>query len=90
MKPDLLVFDEPTSDLDPKNRRKLIELLKRINSAKIIISHDLDFIWDTCKRTILIDNGRVSADGETRIILSNEELLQSSGLELPLRLQNIY
>lgn len=89
MKPDLLVFDEPTADLDPGNRRKLITLLKGLFGTRIIVSHDLDFIWDTCKRTLIMDGGRIVADDLTTNVLSNEDLLNSHGLELPLRLQKI-
>jgi cobalt/nickel transport system ATP-binding protein len=52
-----------------------------------VVSHDLDFIWDTCKRTILLNKGCVEAEGETKILLKDKELLESCGLELPLRFQ---
>jgi cobalt/nickel transport system ATP-binding protein len=87
MKPSILVMDEPTSDLDPHNRRKLINLINGINVTKIIVSHDLDFIMDTCSRTIVLSGGRVAADGESKSILCDQSLLEKNGLELPLRLQ---
>jgi len=87
MRPSLLVMDEPTSDLDPRNRRKLINLVNTLRSTKITVSHDLDFIWDTCDQAYIMAEGRITAHGATREILSNRELLEANGLELPLRLQ---
>jgi len=87
MSPDILVMDEPTSNLDPQARRRLIELLRTFTHTKIIASHDLDMIMDLCTRAIVLHHGRVVADGATASILGNRELLASSGLELPLRLQ---
>jgi cobalt/nickel transport system ATP-binding protein len=87
MHPNVLVMDEPASNLDPKNRRKLIDFLNNFHHTKIIVSHDLDFIWDTCERTILLVNGRVIKDGKTSDILKDKETLESCSLELPLRFQ---
>ncbi|PKN65177.1 MAG: cobalt ABC transporter ATP-binding protein [Deltaproteobacteria bacterium HGW-Deltaproteobacteria-15] len=87
MAPDILVMDEPTSDLDPKARRHLIELLKTFRHTKIIATHDLDMVLDLCERTIVIYNGQVMADGPTGEIFQNEELLARSHLEKPLRMQ---
>ena len=78
-------MDEPSAALDPKNRRSLIHLLNQILSGtKIIASHDLDFIYDTCERTILIADGRLAADGPTGEILRDQTLLEDNGMELPL------
>jgi cobalt/nickel transport system ATP-binding protein len=85
MDPKLIVMDEPSSSLDPKARRKLIELLRRMPQAKLIASHDLDLVWDVCSRVVVLKDGRVAADGETRAILSDGKLLDECGLELPLR-----
>lgn len=87
MQPKILVMDEPTSDLDPRHRRQLINHVCKLDITKITVSHDLDFIWDTCERTIIINGGRVVADGLTKEVLSDEKMLQENGLELPLRLQ---
>jgi cobalt/nickel transport system ATP-binding protein len=87
MSPDILVMDEPTSNLDPKARRKLIELLKGFEHTKIIATHDLDMALDLCERTIIIKEGIVVADGKSESILCNETLLLESGLEKPLRFQ---
>jgi len=86
MEPSLILLDEPSIALDPKNRRNLINILNSIKSLKLIASHDLDMILDTCERTILISNGRIVKDGKTEEILTDRELLETNGLELPLSL----
>jgi cobalt/nickel transport system ATP-binding protein len=80
-------MDEPTSNLDPKARRQLIELLKTFKHTKIIATHDLDMVIDLCERTIVMHNGRVTADGPTSEIFQNDALLEESHLEKPLRIQ---
>lgn len=87
MNPDIIIMDEPEAALDPRNRKNLIKIINEIDSLKLITSHDLDFIMDTCDRTILLDEGRIIADGKSTEILQNESLLTEHGLELPLRLQ---
>ena len=87
MEPAIIVVDEPTSDLDPRNRRKLIRLMNNLKATCITVSHDLDFIWDTCERVLVMSAGKVVADGKTKEILSDESLLKSNSLELPIRLQ---
>ncbi len=85
MQPEILIFDEPTVALDPRNRRKFIDTINSLNNiTKIVTSHDLDLIYDTCNRTILISNGKIIKDGKTKDILSNKELLENNELELPL------
>ncbi len=87
MSPDILVMDEPTSNLDPKARRRLIELLKTFEHTKIIATHDLDMALDLCDRTLIIHEGHITADGSTRELLQDGPLLSQYGLEKPLRLQ---
>lgn len=87
MSPAILVMDEPSSSLDPKTRRQLIELLKTFKHTRIIATHDLDLVLDLCSRTIVLKEGQVVADGPTLDILQNDELLESSSLEKPLCLQ---
>lgn len=82
--PDVILMDEPSVALDPKNRRNLINILNRLNQAKIIASHDLNMIMDTCERTILLLDGKIIKDGNTKEILLDKELMEESGLELPL------
>lgn len=84
MNPDILVMDEPASNLDPKSRRQLINLLKSFRHSKIIASHDLDMILDVCERCLIIKDGKVVADGPSEEVLLNEQLLEENNLELPL------
>lgn len=85
--PAILVMDEPTSNLDPKTRRQLIELLKTFEHSLIIATHDLDMVLDLCDRTLVLREGRIAADGPTAEIMQDEELLASCHLEKPLRMQ---
>ncbi len=85
--PAVLLMDEPSIALDPRNRRNLIRILNGFGHLKIIASHDLDFILDTCSRVILLHGGKIIRDGGAREILSDRELLESHGLELPLCMQ---
>lgn len=87
MSPDILVMDEPSANLDPRARRTLIELLAGFRHTKIIATHDLDLVLDLCPRTIVIREGRILADGPTGEIFNNEQLLEQSSLEKPLRMQ---
>ncbi len=87
MSPDILVMDEPTSNLDPKARRRLIDLLKTFTHTKIIATHDLDMVLDLCERTLIIHEGHLTSDGPTREILQDGEQLSQYGLDKPLRLQ---
>ena len=87
MEPEILLLDEPSIALDPKNRRNIISILNSIQATKIIASHDLDMIMDTCSRTVLMSGGRIVADGPTGEILRDKKLLEENSLELPLRLQ---
>ena len=87
MAPDILVMDEPSSNLDPKARRQLIHLLRSFNHTRIIATHDLDLVLDLCSRTIVLKDGAVAADGPSRDILYNDQLLDSCSLEKPLCLQ---
>ena len=88
MAPEIMVLDEPTSNLDPQARSDLIQLLRHIDKTKIIASHDLDMIFDICSRVIILDRGRVVANDAARKILSDEPLLKQHSLLLPLCLQN--
>ena len=88
MSPDILVMDEPSAGLDPRARRQLIELLKSFQHSKIIATHDLDMVLDICERTIIINAGKIEADGATLEIFQNEKLLNDCHLEKPFRLQN--
>lgn len=87
MNPDIILMDEPTSALDPYNRRKIINIINSFDKTKVITSHDLDMILDTCDRVIFLSEGKVVADGSAEEILSNKELLEAHRMELPLSLQ---
>ena len=87
MMPEVLLMDEPSIALDPRNRRNLIHILNTLDLPKIIASHDLDMILETCSRTILLSDGEIVCDGPTEEILRNRELLETNGLELPLCMQ---
>ena len=87
MEPAAILMDEPTSALDPYNRRLVINTIRGLGQTKLIASHDLDMILDTCDRVILISGGRVAADGPAKEILNNRELLEANRMELPLRMQ---
>lgn len=81
--PKILVLDEPTKDLDPRGRRELITLLQEIHRTTVIASHDLELIVELCPRTIVIDQGRIVADGQTKQLLIDEQLMHLHGLETP-------
>lgn len=87
MSPDILVLDEPSSGLDPRARKKLIELLAGFEHTKIIATHDLDLAMALCERTLIVTRGSIAVDGPSREILSDGALLEANGLELPLCLQ---
>ncbi len=87
MSPDILVMDEPSSNLDPGARRRLIRLLQSFEHTKILATHDLDLVLELCHRTIVIREGQVAADGPTAEIFRDEALLAACGLEKPLSLQ---
>lgn len=84
MEAKLMLLDEPTVALDPKNRKNLIRVINGLPGAKIIASHDLDFVYDTCQRVVLLYKGEIAADGDAEKILTDRKLLEAHGLELPL------
>lgn len=90
MKPKAMLMDEPSTALDPQNRRTLIRALDALPITKIIASHDLDLILDTCDRVLLLSDGKIAADGSVNDILYDKELLENNHLELPLCLAGRY
>ena len=86
MEPEVILMDEPTSALDPFNRRVVINTIREMDQTKIITSHDLDMILDTCGRVILLSEGRIAADGPADRILRDRDLLEANHMELPLSL----
>ena len=86
MEPEVILMDEPTSALDPYNRRIVINTIRELDQTRIITSHDLDMIFDTCDRVILLSEGRIAADGPADVILRDRALLEANHMELPLSL----
>jgi len=84
MRPEVMLLDEPTNDLDHAARRSLIDFLRQLPVTKVIASHDLEMIIDLCPRVILLDKGRVVADGASTDVLGDEGLLAAHRLEAPL------
>ncbi len=84
MEPEAVLLDEPTSALDPYNRRIVINTIRQLPQTKLITSHDLDMILDTCERVILLSGGEIVADGAAEEILSDRALLEKHRMELPL------
>ena len=89
MQPEIILLDEPSTGLDPYNRRRIINVLNSLKETKIIASHDLDMILETCDRVILLDGSKIVADGKPDIILSDKILLEKSHLELPFCRQEV-
>lgn len=85
--PSALVLDEPTSNLDPRARRQLLGILKGFAGTQIIATHDLDFVLDHCSRALVLDGGKLQADGPVETVLSNSVLMDRHGLEVPWRLR---
>ena len=83
MEPEALLMDEPSSALDPYNRRIVIHTIRSLPQTKLITSHDLDMILDTCGRVILLSDGRIAADGPAEEILRDRALLEAHRMELP-------
>jgi energy-coupling factor transporter ATP-binding protein EcfA2 len=81
--PIVLALDEPTSSLDPRGKRNLHQILQGLPVTKIIATHDLEMVVELCSRTIVLDEGKIAADGPTRELLGNEELMLRHGLEKP-------
>ncbi|HTY35730.1 MAG TPA: ABC transporter ATP-binding protein [Bacteroidota bacterium] len=88
--PRVLALDEPTSNLDPRGKRALIQTLKGIPATKVIATHDLEMVVELCTRTILLDQGVVIADGDTHTLLGDEKLMLAHWLEKPHILRHLH
>jgi len=80
MDSEILIFDEPTSNLDPRGKREITQLLRRIDGTQIIVTHDLGLVENLCDRVVVLSKGQKVADGTVREILSNQALLEAHGL----------
>lgn len=87
MEPETILMDEPSTALDPVNRRTVINTINALPQTKLIASHDLDMILDTCQRVILLSRGKIVADGSAESILRDKKLLEANRMELPFCLQ---
>ena len=90
MEPEVIIMDEPSVSLDPYNRRAVINVINSLSQTKIIASHDLDMVLETCRRVILISDGKIVASADAQKILSNKELLEGNRMELPFSLAAQY
>jgi cobalt/nickel transport system ATP-binding protein len=87
MRPAILLLDEPSMFLDPRGRRELIGLIRGLPGTKLVASHDLDLVLDLCSRVLVLDGGRLLADGPAAKLLADAELMDRHGLEVPYRLR---
>jgi len=90
MAPDVLVMDEPSSNLDPRGRRRLIEQLRSFGHTRIIATHDLELVVEVCSRVIVLDGGRLVAEGPATVLLNDEALMLAHGLERPHILRHLH
>jgi cobalt/nickel transport system ATP-binding protein len=87
MRPEILLLDEPSMYLDPRGRRELIRLLATLPGSRIVASHDLELILETCGRVLVLDQGRLVAEGPPRQVLAEAALMEAHGLEVPYSLR---
>jgi len=83
MKPEILVLDEPSSNLDPASRRELADILRSLDITIVMVTHDLPYAFELCERSVILSGGIIVADGKTSKILKDESLLKTHRLELP-------
>jgi cobalt/nickel transport system ATP-binding protein len=82
-RPELLVLDEPSSNLDPTGRRELADVLAGLDTGVLLVTHDLPYALQLCERAVVMNAGRIVADGKTAEILSDRQVMESNRLELP-------
>ena len=87
MEPEIVALDEPSSGLDPRARRRVIEMLRALDRPMILATHDLDMALDVCTRALVLNRGKIAADGGLPDLLKDEPLLLENGLELPPRFE---
>ena len=87
MEPEILVLDEPSSNLDPASRRELADILRSLDVTVLMVTHDLPYALELCPRSVVLSDGSVVADGATYDVLTDEPLMRAHRLELPVRLR---
>jgi cobalt/nickel transport system ATP-binding protein len=87
MHPPILLLDEPSMFLDPRGRRELIGLIRNLPGTRLIATHDLDLVLELCPRVLVLDGGKLFADGPTRTLLADPDLMDRHGLEVPAQLR---
>lgn len=83
MRPRLVIYDEPSANLDIRSRRRLIQFLRRENGTAVMASHDLELVLEVCDRVVLMDEGRIVAEGDPRKVMQDQTLMEAHGLERP-------
>ena len=83
MEPEILVLDEPSSNLDPASRRELAEILTSLDITMLMVTHDLPYALQLCPRSVILDGGVIAADGPTRELMADPALMSAHRLELP-------
>ena len=83
MEPEILVLDEPSSNLDPASRRELADVLRSLDITVLMVTHDLPYAFELCERSVILADGVVVADGPTRSILLDDQVMRANRLELP-------
>lgn len=83
MQPEILILDEPSSNLDPASRRELSEILQRLDITLLMVTHDLPYALELCERSLILSGGVIAADGKTLDVLTDDVLMRKHRLELP-------
>ncbi|MGW7572530.1 energy-coupling factor ABC transporter ATP-binding protein [Streptomyces sp. NPDC054765] len=83
MRPEILVLDEPSSNLDPASRRELADILRSLDVTVLMVTHDLPYALELCPRSVVLSGGVIVADGSTQELLCDGELMRTHRLELP-------
>ena len=87
MRPEVLLLDEPSMHLDPRGRRELIRLIQGLEVTRVLASHDLELVLETCQRCLVLDRGQLAAEGPARTLLADAALMEAHGLEVPYSLR---
>ena len=87
LRPEILLLDEPSAFLDPRGRRELIALLGSLGGTRLVATHDLDLVIEVCPRVLVLDAGKLVADGSAVDVLADAQLMNQHGLEVPHRLR---